>query len=145
MINLISKITLSVILLFLLAGCRGYYNINPWIEESVAPRCSTFWSSRQFHSSSTMEMDIVTDHCDTRVYLNLMICPVEPDNPESQTINFDYWVEGVSFTGRAFVLKGGQRLLLDNDASEIILTALRSGNAISISLNMYQDVLFDPF
>ncbi len=82
-------------------------------------------------------MEIVRDHCDTRVYLNLMVCPVEPDDPESQTISFEYYVGSAKYTGLAYVLKGGQRLLLDDHTSAVMLKALDSGQEFTISVGMY--------
>jgi len=82
-------------------------------------------------------MEVIRDQCDKRVYLNLMICPVEADDPENQTISFDYCVGSAKYSGLAYVLKGGQRLLLDDHTSTMMLKALESGQELTISIGMY--------
>jgi len=90
-------------------------------------------------------MEILKTPCDTRVYLNLMICPAEPDNSCDQSITFDFQIQGSSYRGRAFIFAGGQRLLLDQAATERIVTALYSGEQVTISMGMYRNIDFPPF
>jgi len=132
-----SKITLCVILLFLFQSCGYFYNASPWIVETSATNPARYWSSRTHYPSDSIGMEIVQDKCDIRVYLNLMVCPVEPDDPENQTISFEYFVGSAKYRGTAHVLKGGQRLLLDDQTSTVMIHALKSNQCLTLTIGMY--------
>ncbi len=109
-----------------------------WSNEATSPRCPLFWSERWVHPSQTLSVEIVRDLCKTRVYFNLLVCPVIPDDAETGRLIFEYWINGDPFKGAAYALKGGQRLLLDDKTSSHILEALGDpGTILRIRLSLY--------
>ena len=139
-VQIYSKIILSIVLLFFFSSCGIFYPYT-WIEETTSPRCGEYWSSRLTYPSSSLQMEIVKDNYVTRVYLNLLICPVEPDDPESQMISFTYYVGSAKYTGTAYVLKGGQRLLLDDQASNKLISFFGNNKEIRVVLGMYDEAI----
>lgn len=126
-----------IVLLFIVTSCSTSTSPS-WSNEATSPRCPLFWSERWIHPSHTLSVEIVRDLCSTRVYFNLLICPVVPDDLETGKLIFEYWINGDPFKGVAYVLKGGQRLLLDDMTSSHFLEALRDPfTTLRIRLSLY--------
>lgn len=134
---MLSKIALSAILLLLLTGCC--YPINsPWILETTQTYCSAYRSARITLCGNHLNVEMIRDPYDLRLYFSLMVCPVEPDASD-QSFPFTYLINDVKYHGRAYVLEGGQRLLVDDLAGKGIIEALYEGLTVQLSFGMYAE------
>nr|NGX57817.1 hypothetical protein [Chlamydiota bacterium] len=135
----LSKAALGAVLLLCFNGC-GYFCYSPWILETTQTYCSAYRSARMSLLAKNMGIEIIRDQCGVRMYLNLMICPIQPDDPCDQLFTFTYCVGTAKYQGTAYVLEGGQRLWLENHTAIEMMNALYSGSSIQISMGMYQEV-----
>lgn len=88
----------------------------------------------------TLRMDIIRDPCGCRLYLNThcyVFCEARcPSGLETVCVKCESL--GCSRTFEAWVFQGGQRLLLGDDAFDIITTALWEGDCPTLSIGMHK-------
>lgn len=72
-----------------------------------------------------------------RLYLNLCLCPLE----EQGEIPFHFFIQNQQETGTVSILEGGQRLLVDPESANKIITALYEGNCVKIEVGFYDEVI----
>jgi len=79
-----------------------------------------------------------------RLYLNLLVVPVCPD--ASGKFEFHYEIDGNNYTAAASVMRGGQRLLVDEESADMIINTFLNGQAVTFKFSMYnQTITSDKF
>ena len=71
------------------------------------------------------------------MYVNLLLVPVCPEDPCSDCMDFDITIEGIRYAGRACVLEGGQRLLLDEASMNRVIDALLAEECVQLRVGMH--------
>ncbi len=89
-----------------------------------------------------LDVEIIRTSEDERVYVNIHGLPLPP----CPTIAIQTTIEGQIDNFQAYVMEGGQRLLLDEESSQIILDALWEENSVSLKVGSYsKEFLSDNF
>lgn len=83
-----------------------------------------------------MKAEFAFDCDEPRMYLNLFLCPVESES-EDQTILVHYRFNETEYEAEAYVMRGGQRLLMPSEACCRITDALCNGFNIDIAVADY--------
>jgi len=131
-------IPLAVIFLLFFSGCTP----------SSAPRWTYYEYPNHFHQFHTkissytpcgpckgLELELVENDNEQRLYINLMILPVNPKG--GKTVRFAYFIGQDEYQGFATAMVGGQRLLVQPGDRNTILEALYQGESVRIKLGMY--------
>ena len=67
-----------------------------------------------------------------QVYINLLLCPLEA--PPESSVSFDYAFMEDTYIGKALLLEGGQRLLVDQEDADRLIEGWCSNKKITIHL-----------
>ncbi len=135
MANYLGKMTPFVILLIFFQSC-AFGAHSPWRLEVTETWCADYRSARVFIPQKTMGIECVKGPSGMRMYLNLMICPVADEGKAS----FTYMINSAKYQGEAYVMEGGQRLLICEQDRVILTEALLNGDKVRVMIGMYDDL-----
>jgi len=129
-------------LLLLSTACSSQ---KDWNYQEVVSKSSQFDSALlQYHSANELTgvgVELIKGSFGTLGYLNVVArqIPPLPDNPETAIVVFEIDDEKIPY--KAERMKGGQRLLLPDEATEKLIATLKSNQTITIYLNGYMTKL----
>ncbi len=137
------KRALSALFLFLIS-CTTCHQWN-LIETRADSPC--FESARLYYAPEVMSCGLELElDCGTsgwRMYVNtfsLAIAPIDKNNPQA-TVNIE--IEDIQYQFLADLFKGGQRLLLPDEARDLIIETLLQGMLVKITVGRNSEV-FPP-
>ncbi len=134
--NYLGKIALLVILLIFFQSCTSGSHF-PWCFEVTQTWRANYRSARVFIPRETMGIEYIRGPSGIRMYLNLMICPVAACDSRAF---FTYMINSTKYQGEAYVMEGGQRLLVCGRDRVILTNALMNGEQVQIMIGMYNDL-----
>ncbi len=133
-----------ILLLFLLSSC---YKPSPWAFRQIRSEETSFNSTKLTYAScdSVNEIDLeFLHHQDlVRAYLNVHSRPVPPSNedPKGALVIIKAGTEEWRFM--AYRLEGGQRLLLPQEATDLLVDLLKNLKKVTLSMSGYRTTI-DP-
>lgn len=133
----------SFFVLFLLTACSNHSN---WQSSHIYSQDKKHTSRRfvfQDPIAKELTLEIIVYHLSTKCYLHsLDILPPSEDRQIPITIQS----RDKTFTGNAYCLKGGQKVVFSDDLSDKLLDLLKDKQQITIYCNQSElDVLPDDF
>lgn len=138
-------------LFFLLSSCQPPPPCRQWFLDESFATCSLYNSGRlllapDVNNCSLISVEIIRSSAGTQMYLNAYSLAFSTaDQDESKSI-VKVFVNGEEHTFQAERLVGGQRLLLPDAATEIIISALMNSATVHISAGRYEtDVVPNRF
>lgn len=91
--------------------------------------------------ADAVEIELLKGSSGKRMYVNLHFCPIDDADLdiEERTILIKYgWGEKEENESWAYVMGGGQRLLLSEDTTEAIIEALLQGEIVNLTVGLYR-------
>lgn len=130
----------STLFLILLASCS--HNCQQWKLATIKAShpCSTYTKARLAPSDlfNGMEAELLCNGNDETLFFNVhILCFPPAKNPEGK-IDVAVCIKGESFTFAAYRLEGGQRLMLPDEAKQIIVASLLEGFPVYVSVGRYE-------
>ncbi len=123
----------------LLAGCTPYtphYGQSHWIHESLT-RCSAQIYYPPSYPCGALSVELIKDAGGVRMYVNLLLLPLCPDEASSGYFTFDLTIDGLPYQAKATILAGGQRLLFDEASMNQLINAFLADKAVYIQAGMH--------
>ncbi len=128
----------------LFVSCTSYiprYGSKCWVVQEFANCAPCYRSSEAYYPPhypcGSLSLELIKDSSGLRMYVNLLLVPVCPEDPFSDWIIFDLTIDGITHETRATVLEGGQRLLLNETNMNTLIEALLAEQTIHIHVSMH--------
>lgn len=132
-----------VLFLLLLASCtpkqpqwklttiKAIYPCSTYAKARLAP-CNPFYG---------IEAEILCNGDDTTFFLNALIMCFPPAETPDGKINVTLEIDENTFNFASERLEGGQRIMLPEEAKELIIASLLDGHLVTITVGRYQTTL----
>lgn len=130
-----------LLLLFFFPSCSPPCAWEFHHAKGVAP---CFYSEqilfRRQSNLDVIEIEILSDHHGMRMYLNLFLCPLQNGSGEQVAIKYGV-TDSIEKESHAYLLEGGQRLLVSEKAACEIISFLLEGQTIFLEVGAYRMTL----
>ncbi len=135
---------LFIALALLVTGCGTYtprYAGASWIYSALSNCAPHYRSAEAYYPPSypcgSLSLELIKDAGGLRMYLNLLMLPMCPEDLYSDCINFDVTIDSVLYQAKATVLEGGQRLLLDQPSMNRLIDAWLARQTVHINAGLH--------
>lgn len=147
------RLLYHALIALLLTGCTTYnprYTGTHWIFEECVNCAACCRTSHAYYPPhypcGSLSVELIKDAACLRMYLNLLLVPVCPEELFSDCLAFDVTIDGIPLRAHATVLEGGQRLLLDEQTMNRFIEAFLLAQTIHIRVGMHSgDVCSEGF
>jgi len=109
---------------------RGNCPPKTYSKVYLAP-CSTF---------SGIQIELIGVGCDRQLYLSVLCLQLSPSSSDN-TVDVVITIEDQSYIVSAALLEGRQRILLPDEARDLIVYALLNNQEVTVSVGRYRQIL----
>ncbi|PIS01417.1 MAG: hypothetical protein COT84_02385 [Chlamydiae bacterium CG10_big_fil_rev_8_21_14_0_10_35_9] len=125
-----------IFLLLLITSCatKSNWHLSQIDSQEVQYRSSRF----VYHPDKycDLELELVCYQNETKAFINLLHEALIQEN--NKPILLTFTIDGTSYEGATYLLKGGQRLQISEPLTDKLINSLQQGKEISIILNSSQ-------
>lgn len=89
-----------------------------------------------------VELEIVKGPSETRLYLNIFSIPIPADFEAENQVVVELTIDEKSEMILVERFQGGQRFLVDGEATAKILSALCNGECVEIAIDRYKSIIY---
>lgn len=112
-----------------------------WETIEIIPTCP-YAKTVRIRQPKTEKIHVIAaefhfDGDEPRMYLNLLLCPVESDEECDQSILVHYRFNETEYEARGYILKGGQKIFMPSNATQEIIRALCSDFCVDLGVADY--------
>lgn len=137
------RVFLALCFLLFFSGCakKG----PQWELERIQGDCPPQVYSKVFLIPSStfngIQVELVGVGSDQHLYLSVLCLQISPSSSSDSIVNVTITIEDQVYTVSAELLEGGQRVLLPEEAKDLIVCSLLNDQEVTIAMGRYRQTL----